>query len=75
MVHVFDFAIRPLNGAGRWALLCVHKRGHTLCVYICPFIVILLPSTDTSVGDIEETFKSFTNRNDIAVVLINQHVM
>ncbi|KAL5508991.1 hypothetical protein EMCRGX_G004265 [Ephydatia muelleri] len=29
---------------------------------------------DTSVGDIEETFKSFTNRNDIAVVLINQHI-
>ncbi|XP_046847082.1 V-type proton ATPase subunit F-like [Xenia sp. Carnegie-2017] len=27
---------------------------------------------DTSVGEIEETFKTFTNRSDIAIILINQ---
>ena len=29
---------------------------------------------DTSVSEIEETFKTFTNRNDIAIILINQVV-
>jgi len=30
--------------------------------------------TDTAVSDIEDAFKSFTNRSDIAIVLINQNV-
>ena len=29
---------------------------------------------DTSVSEIEETFKTFTNRGDIAIILINQVV-
>ena len=29
---------------------------------------------DTSVSEIEETFKGFTNRSDIAIILINQVV-
>ena len=30
--------------------------------------------TDTAVSDIEEAFKNFTGRKDIAIVLINQNV-
>ena len=29
---------------------------------------------DTSIGELEDCFKSFVNRDDIAIVLINQHV-
>ena len=29
---------------------------------------------DTSIGELEDCFKSFVNREDIAIVLINQHV-
>lgn len=29
---------------------------------------------NTSVTDIEETFKSFVSRDDIAIILINQHI-
>lgn len=29
---------------------------------------------ETSVSEIEETFLQFTNRNDIAILLINQNV-
>ena len=29
---------------------------------------------NTSVSEIEEAFKAFTNREDIAIVLINQHI-
>ena len=34
----------------------------------------LLPFLETAVSEIEEKFKSFTNRQDIAIVLINQNV-
>ena len=34
----------------------------------------LLVDKDTPVGEIEESFNSFTNRADIAIVLINQHI-
>lgn len=29
---------------------------------------------DTSIADIEDAFKSFTSRDDIAIILINQNV-
>ncbi|XP_077997514.1 V-type proton ATPase subunit F-like [Glandiceps talaboti] len=29
---------------------------------------------DTSINDIEECFKAFMNRNDVAIVLINQNI-
>lgn len=31
-------------------------------------------AAETSVKKIEDTFKDFTNRDDIAIILINQHV-
>ncbi len=40
-------------------------QGNYICM--CMFL-------DTSVSEIEETFKTFTNRNDIAIILINQVV-
>ena len=32
------------------------------------------PFLDTSVNEIEESFKSFTKRSDVAIILINQNV-
>ena len=29
---------------------------------------------DTAVSDIEDSFRTFTSRNDIAIILINQNV-
>ena len=29
---------------------------------------------DTSIGELEDCFKAFVNREDIAIILINQHV-
>lgn len=34
----------------------------------------MFQNLDTEVAVIEETFKSLTNRNDIGIILINQHV-
>ena len=31
-------------------------------------------AAETSVKKIEDTFKDFTNRDDIAIILINQHI-
>ena len=36
--------------------------------------IILSSFIETSVSEIEETFLQFTNRNDIAILLINQNV-
>jgi len=36
----------------------------TFCVFV----------TDTSIGELEDAFRSYTSRDDIAIVLINQHV-
>ena len=52
---------RRLLESGR---LLNHLR---MVCYICVFL-------DTSVGEIEETFKTFTSRGDIAIILINQIV-
>jgi V-type H+-transporting ATPase subunit F len=37
--------------------------------------IIVLFFIETSVETIEECFKDFTTRRDIAIVLINQHVL
>jgi V-type H+-transporting ATPase subunit F len=34
----------------------------------------LVVKADTEIGAIEDAFKSFTNREDVGIVLINQHV-
>eukprot|EP00871_Galdieria_phlegrea_P004174 jgi/Galph1/4758/GphlegSOOS_G3477.1 len=34
----------------------------------------LVVKNDTPVSTVEETFKAFTSRDDIAIVIINQHV-
>ena len=36
--------------------------------------IIFYSFIETSVSEIEETFLQFTNRNDIAILLINQNV-
>ena len=43
---------------------------YCMLIVIGSFELIL----DTSVGEIEETFKTFVNRADVAIVLINQVV-
>ena len=47
----------------------------------CPFLLWLLlafvttgGSAETSVKTIEDAFKEFTNREDIAIIMINQYV-
>lgn len=37
-------------------------------------IGITINFADTDVSIIEESFKSLTNRNDVGIILINQHV-
>lgn len=40
-----------------------------------PTAVFFFPvHVDTAVSDIEDSFRSFTNRADIAIILINQYV-
>ncbi|KAF6017275.1 ATP6V1F [Bugula neritina] len=34
----------------------------------------LVVTKDTSIGELEDAFRSYTSRDDIAIVLINQHV-
>ncbi|VDN59479.1 unnamed protein product [Dracunculus medinensis] len=34
----------------------------------------LIVGKDTPAGEIEETFKSFCSRDDVAIILINQHI-
>uniref|UniRef100_UPI00358F3CBB V-type proton ATPase subunit F n=1 Tax=Myxine glutinosa TaxID=7769 RepID=UPI00358F3CBB len=34
----------------------------------------LVVEKETSIAEIEETFKSFLNREDIGIILINQHI-
>ena len=70
--------VRPLNNHVPVAYNMGPLNECSICSLLCTKNVFCIVSlhwyTDTSVGDIEEAFKSFTNRNDIAVVLINQHV-
>ena len=40
----------------------------------CALTVLLLDSAETSPSTIESAFAEFTERNDIAILLINQHV-
>jgi vacuolar-type H+-ATPase subunit F/Vma7 len=37
-------------------------------------LVFYLPTEDTTTDQIEAAFKSFTERDDVAIVLINQYV-
>ncbi len=37
-------------------------------------LTVLDDVAETSVKKIEDTFKDFTNRDDIAIILINQHI-
>lgn len=43
-------------------------------IYELTWELLLVVFVDTSVGEIEDTFKTFTNRSDIAIILINQIV-
>lgn len=41
---------------------------------VCPPPPLLLRAVDTTVSQIEEAFNRLTARDDVAIVLINQHV-
>ena len=38
------------------------------------FVCMFDNFADTSIGELEDCFKAFVNREDIAIILINQHV-
>ena len=50
----------------------MHYIAYGICYQITFLLFTLL---DTSVGDIEDSFRSFVARSDIAIVLINQNVL
>ena len=50
------------------------STGLLLCWLILIKKIIFYSFIETSVSEIEETFLQFTNRNDIAILLINQNV-
>ena len=52
-------------------VLCSDTLPHTCSLFRTTRSLSL---SDTAVSDIEESFKNFTTRSDIAVVLINQNV-
>lgn len=57
------------------ALRALHSSLYTQCVAL-PFLIgmnYVLPA-ETSVKKIEDSFKEYTNRDDIAIVLINQYI-
>ena len=51
-------------------VICTDTILEILC-FKCQKICLLL---DTSISEIEECFKTFSNRSDIAIILINQNV-
>lgn len=45
-----------------------------ICVCVFPVCSLCGRSIDTTVSQIEEAFNRLTSRDDVAIVLINQHV-
>ena len=51
-----------------------HQPSHDIAALTLPTLLFPCPPTDTEVSVIERTFKELTERQDIGILLINQHV-
>lgn len=46
----------------------------TVCMWRVSKVIVLIKATETTQAKIEEAFKSFTRRDDIAIIMITQKV-
>lgn len=46
----------------------------TLFYIICPRTIMIMYAADTPISVVEEMFNSLSDRDDIGIILINQHV-
>lgn len=81
-IPVLDFSwevsVRSTKTVNQISWLWTEVSGKQNRMFFCEAHVFIsfsfVPSTDTSISEIEECFKRFVKRDDIDIILINQNV-